>query len=40
MFVFDDFGLVDLAETVVDGFYDVAAECEAAFAGGGLGGDE
>lgn len=40
MLVFDDFGLVDFAEAVVDGFDYVAAECEAAFAGGCLGGDE
>lgn len=38
--VFDDFGLVDFAEAVVDGFDDISAECETAFAGGGLGGDE
>ena len=40
MLVFDDFGLVDFAEAVVDGFDDISAECETAFAGGGLGGDE
>lgn len=40
VFVFDDFGLVDFAETVVDGFDDISAECETAFAGGCLGGDE
>jgi len=34
--VFDDFGLVDFAEAVVDGFDDISAECETAFAGGGL----
>ncbi len=38
--VLDGLGLVDFAEAVVDGFDDVAAEGEAAFAGGCLGGDE
>ena len=38
--VLDDLGLVDFAETVVDGFDDVAAEGKTAFAGGCLGGDE
>lgn len=38
--VFDGLGLVDFAEAVVDGFDDVAAESEASFAGGCLGGDE
>ncbi len=40
LLVFHYFGLVDFAEAVVDGFDDVAAEGEAAFAGGCLGGDE
>ena len=40
LLVFHHFGLVDLAEAVVDGFDDVAAEGETALAGGCLGGDE
>lgn len=40
VFIFDDFGLVDFTEAVVDGFDDISAECETAFAGGCLDGDE
>lgn len=40
MFVFDGLRLVDFSKAVVDGLDDVAAESEAAFAGGCLGGYE
>lgn len=40
MLVFHHFGFVEVAEVFVDGFHEVTAEVETAFAGGGSGGDE